>query len=200
MVVKQEDNTFPEVSRKPDISFMYKSSFLVMNWPNSVSALFRSLLTEFPCLSGIFVFIAPKVVSMPYVSGEERIFVRQMKEVKMIYRCVVKFGFMDKVKISRDLTNSILEQIRATDPEYYDQVIITNAKTILNIYEREFIHGKTSPKHANQGMFSPAYYARLLEGRIRFFCSLYSLQVTPSSIFDSKNDDRTILVGTEVEI
>ncbi|KAM3160321.1 hypothetical protein ACU8KH_06664 [Lachancea thermotolerans] len=58
---------------------------------------------------------------------------------------------MDKVEISRDLTNSILEQIRATGPEYYDQVIITNAKTILNIYEREFIHGKTSPQAYKPG-------------------------------------------------
>lgn len=207
IVIKRNSNTYENVVRHHDIVFMHTTDSLLLNSPNTVPALFKELVTQFSSVPSVFVFVAVKIASTPYVGIEEHVVVRPMKYFKGFYRCVIRFGFMDKVKIDNKLVASILEEVGIQDPEYFYSATGTPPIMPLNVFPREHIRGK---KKFTSFELKTDFFTKALPGILtekvrsfiveRYFVPLFSIQTVPSSLVAIECNERIMYVGSDIEI
>lgn len=209
LFVKLHDETPFEITRHQDIAFMYTEPSLLLDSPNNVPEEFKDILTNFPSLPSLFVFVGIKVATAPYVDEEERILVQPMRGVNGLYRCIVRYGFMDTMEINGYVVESILSRIQDMDPEYFESMVHFRNRTPLSIFGRAHLSGAKKYRIINlkQDLFSYTPIGFVFESFRAFFIEkvfapIYSIQAIPSSIvsYNDPQNKRVIYIGNEVEI
>ncbi|ODV96832.1 hypothetical protein PACTADRAFT_32331 [Pachysolen tannophilus NRRL Y-2460] len=164
LVVNLGDGVKVDVTRYSGVGIMYTNVMHTLNSPNTVPQLFKHLVSSFPALPETFIFLGVRIASYPYVSEEERVVVEPMRTLPGFYRCVLRFGFMDTVKVDNILIAEIIFRIRdrLIDEEETDERIedLLNpdgslAFNVVHIFEKEIILSKK--------------FDGMLEGRSNFY-------------------------------
>lgn len=209
LLVKLHNELPYALSRHKDIAFMYTDTSLMVNSPNSVPETFKELITNFPSLPGLFIFVAIKVATVPHVGDEERIIIQPLRDVNGLYRGIVRYGFMDRVKINETVVKTILNLIEELDTEYFQNVTEYRQWSPLNVFGRAHLSGerKYHRIHLKDDILSCVLFGFLIESiRSLFieklFAPLYSIQSIPSSIvsYEDPSYEHIIYVGNELEI
>ncbi|GMM33523.1 hypothetical protein DASC09_008480 [Saccharomycopsis crataegensis] len=110
--IKYQDNSY-DFLRYNAIGIMYTDIIHILNSSSTVPKLYEHLLSSFPACPRSFIFLSIRIASVPYITTEDHIVVQKIKAVKKagLYRCVVKYGFMDKVRINDNTIQAILKMI-----------------------------------------------------------------------------------------
>lgn len=209
LLVRPQEGAPFELSRHPDVTFLYTDPSLLLNSPTTVPEVFKELVTNFPSLPSLFIFVGIKVATVPHVDDDERILLQPMRDVNGLYRCIVRYGFMDKVKINETIVEAIIGRIEELDPEYFRDMIQGGEWNPLNIFGRVHLSGER--KHykidLKKDIFSLTIFRFIGESiRALFiekaFAPLYSIQSIPSSIVSYENPsyERILYVGNELKI
>ncbi|QLQ81250.1 hypothetical protein HG537_0F00110 [Torulaspora globosa] len=209
LLVRRQEGVPFELSRYRGVTFMYTDPSLLLNSPNTVPEVFKELVTNFPSLPSLFIFVGIKIATVPHVNDDERILIQAMGDVNGLYRCIVRYGFMDKVKMNETLVETILRRIEDLDPEYVQDVIQGGEWNPLNIFGRVHLSGERKHYKVNfkNDIFSFTLFRFIGESvRALFiekaFAPLYSIQSIPSSIvsYENPNYERILYVGNELKI
>ncbi|KAI3404353.2 hypothetical protein KGF56_002873 [Candida oxycetoniae] len=93
------------------IGFMYINFSVLAGSPNTLPRLYEKLVTSFVSIPSNFMFVCIKVVSIPYVeNNEDRILVAPMR-LSGHYKCIIRFGFMEDIRITHDLRYAVMRHI-----------------------------------------------------------------------------------------
>lgn len=99
-----------DLQRHEGIALLYSDSNYFSNDSNSLPQIYARLVSCFQSIPSIFVFVVTKIISEPYVSPLERIYIEPIS-IRGHYRCCVCFGFMERVMFDPQLTKMILKAI-----------------------------------------------------------------------------------------
>ncbi|CAH2353467.1 putative high affinity potassium transporter [[Candida] railenensis] len=131
------------LKRYDGVAIMYSDVMHTINSPNTVPWLYKLMIQSFSSIPTIFVFCAIRVISIPNVPEEERILVANMK-IPGHFRCVVRFGFSEEVKIDEKLLDRILNSFPDTSElvkRFNNNGILEHTANIpiLHVFENELI-------------------------------------------------------------
>lgn len=118
--------------------------------PNSLPAVYSRIITDFAALPSVLVFCTIRVLSIPHVEEGDRILIGSTR-IPGHFKCVLRFGYMEKVEVDAALQEKILEsypdvtRIKARD---------ANVK-ILHIFESNKIrsHAYLEEEHKTRNPF-----------------------------------------------
>lgn len=100
-----------DTKRQEGAAILYSSSSRhLLGSPNTVPQIYGKLISSFASIPTVFIFCSVRVLSIPVVPTDERILIASMK-IPGHYRCVVRFGFMEEIKLDSDMTDRILSSI-----------------------------------------------------------------------------------------
>ena len=106
--------------------------------PNTVPRVYAKIIREFGSIPSLVVFCRMRVLSIPLVPIEERVLVSATK-VPGHFKCVVRFGFMEQVRIDKEIGDHILKEfISVKDLQQYEDEQIP----ILHVFEKNEIRAK----------------------------------------------------------
>ncbi|KAL6453414.1 HAK1 High affinity potassium transporter [Candida maltosa Xu316] len=125
--------TFP-LARYQGLGFMYVDSILT-NSPNTLPQLYGKLVGSFASIPSEFVFVGIRVLSIPYVDQDERILLVPMK-IPGHYKCVLRFGFMEDIRIDKALGSRIMIRIPSLSVLTSEQL---NNHPIIHFFENDVI-------------------------------------------------------------
>ncbi|KAM7477464.1 hypothetical protein LguiA_025677 [Lonicera macranthoides] len=99
--------TNPGVNRVPGMGLLY--SELVQGIP----PIFPHFVTNIPSVHSVIVLVSIKSIPISRVALEERFLFRQVepREYRM-YRCVVRYGYMDKIEESKEFELQLVEYLK----------------------------------------------------------------------------------------
>ncbi|EGW31670.1 uncharacterized protein SPAPADRAFT_67704 [Spathaspora passalidarum NRRL Y-27907] len=122
------------LTRHEGLGIMYVDSILT-NSPNTLPDLYTKLVTTFVSIPSHFVFCAIRVMSIPFVPDEQRLFVAPMK-LPDHYKCVIRFGYMELTRIDKAMISLIMSKIPALSGLNEDQL---EKYPKLHIFENDLI-------------------------------------------------------------
>ncbi|XP_024929724.3 potassium transporter 25 [Ziziphus jujuba] len=94
------------VSRVPGIGFIYTD--IVMGIP----AFFSHFITNLPAFHQVLIFVSFKSLPVPYVHPSRRYLIGRVGPKKYkIYRCVVRYGYCDRIRDTDDFEEQIIRSI-----------------------------------------------------------------------------------------
>lgn len=95
-----------QIARVPGIGLIYSEL------ATGVPSIFSHFITNLPAFHNVLVFVCVKSVPVPHVSLEERFLIGRPcpKEYRM-YRCIVRYGYMDIQKDDSDFENQLIQSI-----------------------------------------------------------------------------------------
>lgn len=130
------------LKRYPGVAIMYTEAIHTLNSPNTVPQLYKTMVSSFPAIPSVFIFCAVRVLSIPIVLELERVMIGSMK-IPGHYRCILRFGFMEEVRIDDDLLHTILNTLPDT-PDLIDNFskgLIRNTSSIpvMHVFENELL-------------------------------------------------------------
>lgn len=96
------------VARNPGMALVYSET------PFMVPALYRRIVESWG-LHSLVVFITVRQVPIPHVSDQQRLLLSPL-EFKGFYRCVARYGYMDKVDQGYLFAQSVLDKIQQVLP------------------------------------------------------------------------------------
>lgn len=135
------------IERHPGLSIMYTNVMHTLNSPNTVPALFKSVITSFPSLPENFVFLGIRIATVPYLPLNERILLQPMRTLPGFYRCVIRFGFMDEILVNDAIIAEIMSRIQAQDRDEEfsesDIPILDTKIPIWHLFEKEVVVAHT---------------------------------------------------------
>ncbi|KAL8110918.1 hypothetical protein AgCh_026616 [Apium graveolens] len=103
----QDLATNPNVNRIPGIGLLY--SELVQGVP----PIFPHFIENVPSIHSVLVFVSLKFIPISTVMLEERFLFRQVEPREyMIFRCVVRYGYKDKIEESKEFENQLVENLK----------------------------------------------------------------------------------------
>ncbi|KAK3228931.1 hypothetical protein Dsin_000812 [Dipteronia sinensis] len=96
----------PRINRVPGIGLLY--SELVQGIP----PIFPHFISNMPSIHSVLVFVSIKAVPISKVALEERFLFRRMepKDYRM-FRCVVRYGYKDKIEKSNEFERQLVENL-----------------------------------------------------------------------------------------
>lgn len=149
--VNYHQTTQYDLIRYQGIGIMYTNIIHTLNSANTVPKLFEQLITSFPALPTKFIFLSIRVTSDPYVKQKDHIMIEKLKAASHagLYRCVVKFGFMDKIQMTNHTIMDILECIEL---EEYDEEV--NAANKYQKFDSMPINGDIDDDELDDGEYS----------------------------------------------
>lgn len=94
------------VSRVPGIGFIYTDIV------TGIPAFFTHFITNLPAFHQVLIFVSFKLLPVPYISPSRRYLIGRVgpKEYK-IYRCIVRYGYCDRVRDTDDFEDHIIRSI-----------------------------------------------------------------------------------------
>lgn len=103
----QELATNPNINRVPGIGLLY--SELVQGIP----PIFPHFIENIPSIHSVLVFVSLKFIPVTTVMLEERFLFRQVepREYRM-FRCVVRYGYKDKIEEPKEFENQLVENLK----------------------------------------------------------------------------------------
>ncbi|KAK9462975.1 potassium transporter-domain-containing protein [Lipomyces oligophaga] len=101
--------------------FIHVDSSLSINHPNSIPSVFSKILHVFPGLPEHVVFLGVQTTDTPYIDEQYRIAFRPLLPAQGLYRCIVRFGFMETVDVDDKIVGQIFNLI-GTRPEILTRV------------------------------------------------------------------------------
>ncbi|EGW30828.1 uncharacterized protein SPAPADRAFT_72742 [Spathaspora passalidarum NRRL Y-27907] len=116
------------------LGIMYVDSLLT-NSPNTLPQLYAKLVSTFVSIPSNFVFCGIRVLSIPYVPEEERVLMAPMK-LPGHYKCVLRFGYMEDIKVDKKLVSHIMNNIPAISVLNEDQL---TSYPMMHIFENDLI-------------------------------------------------------------
>ncbi|RWR86907.1 potassium transporter 4-like protein isoform X3 [Cinnamomum micranthum f. kanehirae] len=95
-----------QIARVPGIGLIYSEL------ATGVPSIFSHFITNLPAFHNVLVFVCVKVVPVPHVPIEERFLIGRPcpKEYRM-YRCIVRYGYMDIQKDDGNFENQLIQSI-----------------------------------------------------------------------------------------
>lgn len=126
------------LKRYDGVAIMYGDAMHTLNSPNTVPQLYRLMVESFSSIPTIFIFCAVRVLSIPVVPEEERILVANMK-IPGHYKCVIRFGFTEHIKIDEELLKHVLHLFPASSNLIHRTHTRGQDVPILHIFENELI-------------------------------------------------------------
>ncbi|CAK9435818.1 uncharacterized protein LODBEIA_P04890 [Lodderomyces beijingensis] len=123
-----------ELQKHHGIGFMYVDSMLSGS-PNSLPELYGKLVKSFVSIPSNFIFVGIRVLSIPYVGEEDRILMAPMKLTDH-YKCILRFGFMEDIQITKELSWSIMQRIPRLTTLSTDQL---EQMPTLHFFENDLI-------------------------------------------------------------
>lgn len=102
--------------------------------PNSVPEVYYRVLHEFGTVPSVVIFCVLRVLPMPYVPSDERVVTTPTK-IPNHYKCVVRFGFMEEIKLTAELRSEMLAAVE-TGPKK------PLTKPVLHIFESNNIRAR----------------------------------------------------------
>ncbi|RLV93259.1 High affinity potassium transporter [Spathaspora sp. JA1] len=116
------------------LGVMYVDSLLT-NSPNTLPQLYGKLVSTFVSIPNNFVFCGIRVLSLPYIGEEERILMAPMK-LPGHYKCVLRFGYMEDIKVDKELMMVIMKNIPVLSNLNDEQL---EKYPIIHIFENDLI-------------------------------------------------------------
>ncbi|KAI5951321.1 hypothetical protein KGF54_004395 [Candida jiufengensis] len=116
------------------IGFMYVDSILAAS-PNTLPQLYGKIIKNFVSIPENFIFVGIRVLSVPTVSEEDRILIAPMKLTNH-YKCILRFGFMEDIKIEKELTKRLMNKLPNID---FQQLETNSNYPILHYFENDLI-------------------------------------------------------------
>ncbi|KAL1810659.1 hypothetical protein ACET3Z_020724 [Daucus carota] len=103
----QDLATNPNINRVPGIGLLY--SELVQGIP----PIFPHFIENIPSIHSVLVFVSLKFIPISTVMLEERFLFRQVepREYRM-FRCVVRYGYKDKIEEPKEFENQLVENLK----------------------------------------------------------------------------------------
>ncbi|KAM7471064.1 hypothetical protein LguiA_009247 [Lonicera macranthoides] len=94
------------VSRVPGIGFIYTDIV------TGIPAFFTHFITNLPAFHQVLIFVTFKSLPVPYINPSRRYLIGRVgpKEYK-IYRCIVRYGYCDRIRDTDDFEDNIIRSI-----------------------------------------------------------------------------------------
>lgn len=171
--------------------------------PNTFPMVYHRIVSQFASLPTVFIFISFSVMNTPTVPSEDRVLIGATK-VFGHYKCIIKFGFMEDIKIDEALNKHILNSI----PEINDLKEKYNLSSIplLHIFEENRIkcHDYSQEVYATKNPFLHIFRFARKHIINDFFSPLNSITQTDHDLlkFDSVADEmeKKMYVGNVIRI
>lgn len=189
------------------VAFLYSDSAqqsLVS--PNTVPQLYRRLISNFETLPAVVIFCSTRTLSIPTVPHEERVLVGSTK-LQGHYRCILRFGFMEKIIIDKALNEHILKAIPEVS-QLMKKGNYSNVQSIplIHIFENNVVRSHEfmleEEKTKNPFIFIQRVLRKLLINQ--FFAPLESVFQVGDKILDTKDEneekENKLFVGGVVRI
>ncbi|CAN3361706.1 high affinity potassium transporter [Diutina catenulata] len=182
----------------PGIAFMYNDQpQFNLESPNTLPRVYVDLVKSFSSLPSKFVFCVPRVLGIPEIPDEERILVAPAK-IPGHYKCVVRFGFMQDVRINQALLGRIIRSLpdAGCEGNYSAETV-----PVLHIFENNLVKCR-SPRYSRNPAKAVAHYLRRAAIETFFYpiASVTSASGDLVEVTDEEELDKKIFVGEVIRV
>ncbi|AET38661.1 KUP/HAK/KT family potassium transporter Ecym_3158 [Eremothecium cymbalariae DBVPG len=156
-LIIEKQHQVKRLTKYPALALLFTELTPLLESAGSVPKLFSEIANSFPNIPEFFVFVAIKIVSVPYLEVDQRVLVEPMKNVNGFYRCVFQFGFMNKVAVAEEDVRHLLSIIALSNPNQYHSVsksLGAQELPVIRIFGSNVIRGKRTQEWEGKSMFS----------------------------------------------
>ena len=117
------------LQKHPGVGFMYVNSLLT-NSPNTLPQLYAKIVENFASIPNNLVFVGVRVLTIPYAVDER--FVLAPMKLPGHFKCIVRFGFMEEVRMTNDLIKAIMKLMPIPES-------LVDELPVMHFYENDII-------------------------------------------------------------